>query len=97
MVALKRAFGVGLLGAGGRPGGIGAGAPEPAYFDDIFASLSLARIFSCLSGSVTISKATLGLDFEPLGRPLFLGRSAGPRLTSGTWLRRWPRKHHASA
>ena len=27
-MALERAFGVGLLGAGGRPGAIGAGAPD---------------------------------------------------------------------
>ena len=41
-MALKRAFGVCLLGTGGQPGGIGAGAPNLIYFgdfDDIFASL----------------------------------------------------------
>ena len=48
MVALKRALGV-LVFALSQVvdlGGIGAGAPKPAHFDDILASLSSARNFS---------------------------------------------------
>ena len=87
MVALKRAFGVGLLGAGGQPGGIGAGAPEPDYFDDILASLSSAFNFSWRSGKLVRQKLTLVLDLELLGCPRFLGGSAGPRLLPGMWPR----------
>ena len=88
MVALKRAFGVGLLGAGGRPGGIGAGAPNLNYFDDISANLSSAFNFSLRSGSVSRLNATLGRDLDPLGRPRLLGGSAGPRSPDG--IRDWP-------
>ena len=64
-------------------GGIGAGAPKPDKRDDIFDSRSSALNFSCLSGRVSTAKATRGLDLDPLGRPLFLGGSAGPRSPWG--------------
>ena len=88
MVALKRAFGVGLLGAGGQPGGIGAGAPNLIYFDDISANLSSALIFSLRSGSMSRLNATLGRELEPLGQPRLLGGSAGPRSPDG--ILDWP-------
>ena len=98
-MALKRALGVLSLtwGQAVDLGGLAQGPPDLNYLDAIFASLFSARSFSCLSGSVAISKATIGQDFDPLGRPLRLGRSAGPKSPSGMWDSRWPLRPHGSA
>ena len=88
-MALKRAFAVSLLGAGSQPGGIGAGAPEPDYFDDIRARRCSALIFLARSGSVSTLKATLGQVLDPLGRPRRLGGSAGPKSPSGIRFSAW--------
>ena len=85
------------LGQAVNLGGLAQGPPNLIYLDAILASLSSALIFSRRSGSVAISNATLGLNLDPFGRPRRLGGSAGPRLPSGMWESRSPRKPQGSA